>query len=219
MLETVAMLGIYDLETGERQNMIDLQADGGRHFINDIAVDGEGNVYMTDSIAPIIFKVDTEGEASILVKDERFIGEVDFGNGPFPYALNGIAYHPDGYLIVASSANNALFKVTMGDMIQVTPVELEQPIVFPDGLVIKPDGQLIVVSGLSQTVFLLTSDDNWASATTAVALPVESNVQLGQTATTAAVRDGEVYTLLTSFSPEAPAGSYQIQWLNFDSMR
>lgn len=215
--ETQSLLGIYDLETGERLHMVDLQAatGDGRHFVNDIALDGEGNAYVTDSAGPIIFKVDVEGQASVLVEDDQFAGEVDFGNGAFSYALNGIAYHADGYLIVASSANNGLFKVTLDDPVEVTSVTLEQPIVFPDGLLFAADGNLVVVSGLSGMVLALSSDDDWASAAVVGTFMTQTDPQMGQAATTATMRDGEVYVLYTSFNPTSPPGVYQIGHVEF----
>jgi sugar lactone lactonase YvrE len=86
--EPAAGVGIYDLETGELIQYVDLLplAPDEDHFINDLTVDADGNIYATDSSTPVIFKIDPEGEASVFVEDERF-------SSP-RFGLNGIVYHP-----------------------------------------------------------------------------------------------------------------------------
>ena len=65
-----ADLGIYDLATGEQFHFVNLDnlAPDYRHFVNDVAVDEAGNAYVTDSLAPVIYQVTPDGEASICWK-------------------------------------------------------------------------------------------------------------------------------------------------------
>ena len=54
-----AKLGVYHLTTGEKLAMVDLGSTigaGARHFANDLTVDDEVNVYVTDSFANAIYK-------------------------------------------------------------------------------------------------------------------------------------------------------------------
>ena len=57
----LARLVSFDLKTGKRQKSVDLDKlapAGGEHFCNDLAIDGDGNAYVTDSFSPIIYRVD-----------------------------------------------------------------------------------------------------------------------------------------------------------------
>ncbi|MEL6816929.1 MAG: hypothetical protein AAFP03_19320, partial [Cyanobacteria bacterium J06598_3] len=65
----MAELGIYDLTSGEPIAYADLAAlrpEMG-HFANDVATDEAGNAYVTDSVSPILYKVDTMGNASVFL--------------------------------------------------------------------------------------------------------------------------------------------------------
>lgn len=197
------MLGIYDLSSGERLNMVDLNAIApeGRHVVNDVAVDADGNAYVTDSFSPVIYKVDYEGVASIFVQDDRLSNEM--------LGLNGIAYHPDGYLIASVTGAGKLYKIPLDNPEGLTEVMLEQPI-GGDGLTFSPDGSsLYIVGGDTQSVYSLTSDDDWQSAT------VAGTYQASNMITTVTVKDDMPYVLYTSFDPAAPEGSYQIVPVEF----
>ncbi|MGH7539673.1 MAG: SMP-30/gluconolactonase/LRE family protein, partial [Gemmatimonadota bacterium] len=117
-----AAVGIYDLESGERIRMVDLGAlrPEGRHFANDLTVDGEGTVYVTDSFSPVIYRVALDGTASILVEDERLSGE--------PIGLNGIEFHPDGYLLAAVMGRRTLVRVPLDEPSGLTDVSLDEPV-------------------------------------------------------------------------------------------
>lgn len=67
-----AGLGIYDMETGEQLAYHDMGAlrPEGNHFANDIAVDDEGNIYVTDSFSPIIYRIPLDGEPEVLLEDD-----------------------------------------------------------------------------------------------------------------------------------------------------
>jgi hypothetical protein len=101
-----AYLGIYDFTTGERLRMVDLGAlaPDHPHVPNDVALDSDGIAYVTDSLAPVIYQVDMDGNASILLEDERLLIE-GFGG-------NGIVYHPDHYLLVGISGVE-LYKIPL----------------------------------------------------------------------------------------------------------
>ncbi len=66
-LRKLAALAIFNSNTGALLSYVDLGAlrPGVNHFANDIAVDAQGNAYITDSFAPIIYKVDLQGTASV----------------------------------------------------------------------------------------------------------------------------------------------------------
>ena len=119
--------------------------------------------------------------------------------GPLaPGGLNGIDYHPDGYLLVAQTRTSGLVKVPLDDALATSSVELAEPI-RADGLILMPSGDLIAVAGTEgeegprSEVLRLTSDDGWATANIAARWMAAPN------ATTAAVRGDEVYVVDARF--------------------
>ena len=202
--EPVAGLGAYDLETGERLFMADLLSlrPNDQHFINDVAVDPDGNAYVTDTALPLIYKVDAEGAAEVFLEDaDAFLTEVDFGDGPFIFTFNGIAYHPDDYLIAAHLGGQRLVKIPLDDPESYEIVDTGMPI-FGDGIVFDDNNDLIVVDGTGATL-RLRSDDDWASATTVATASIPD-------ATTAALVDGNTYVVIAYLNAQPPAEVFQI---------
>jgi sugar lactone lactonase YvrE len=126
------------------------------HFANDIAVDGQGNAYITDSLSPIIYKVDTQGNATVFLENAQLSGGTGFG-------LNGIVFHPDGYLLVAKSSDGTLFKVPVANPAGFATVTSAQSLVGADGMLLLDPTTLLVVAGSQNTVFRLVSSDAWAT--------------------------------------------------------
>jgi sugar lactone lactonase YvrE len=150
----LAALAIYSLKNGQRLAYHDLgKLAAGAHFANDIAVDNRGNIYVTDSFSPIVYKIDTQGDASIFVQSELFQG--------LGFNLNGIVYHPKGFLIVAKSNTGELFKISLRGEISLIQTDLN--LVGADGLVLLEDGGLAVIQNAG-IVSRLKSKDNWKSA-------------------------------------------------------
>jgi len=174
----VAQLGIYDLHTGEQQHMVELGdlLPGERHFANDVAIDADGNAYITDSLAPVIYQVTTEGDASIFLQADALLIE-GFGG-------NGIVYHPDGYLLVGISGVE-LYKVPLDNPASWSIVEADQT-VQADGMLWHPDGYLIIVN--NGEVIQMASADDWATAETIA-------TSRNHPATTAAFREDAVYVI------------------------
>lgn len=161
-----AVLGIYNLHTGAPIQFIDLGAlrPDMPHFANDITIDDSGNAYITDSFSPIIYKVDVWGNASVFYENE------DFATPQGAFGFNGIAFHPAGYLLVAYSIENAIYKIPLNNTSAISQVQLNDPLESPDGLLLSQNGkQLIVVNNAggaaSGRVLSFTSGDNWETGT------------------------------------------------------
>ncbi|GAB3826732.1 gluconolaconase [Pontibacter rugosus] len=163
-----AALGIYHLATGAPIHYVNLGAlrPGIPHFANDIAIDKHGNAYVTDSFSPIIYKVDVHGNATVFYENEAFATP----QGAFGF--NGIAYHPAGFLLVAYSINNEIYKIPLSNPGAISKVALDAPLEGPDGLLLSKNGeQLVVVNNAggqpSGRVLSFRSANKWQTASLA----------------------------------------------------
>lgn len=198
-VQKLAGLGIFDLRTGEPRRLVDLAAIAGpgSHFANDIAIAPDGTAYVTDSLSDALLRVDVHGRASVLVRDARFHDPSDPAFG-----LNGITWHPGGYLLAVKSFGGRLFKITTGHHPTVSEVRTDQPIHNGDGLLLRPDGSLLAVTnplgpdGIS-AVRVLRSHNRWADAATSTLIAWPDTAPTTATATPAGpyVVDGALNVL------------------------
>lgn len=154
----IAGLGIYDVHNGHRIAYHDLGAldPDHEHFGNDVAIAADGTAFVTDSFSGAVYQVPLDGAPSILLRDDRLM-PAGSGNG-----ANGIALHPDGYLLIAHSSGRALYKLAGGELTQVT---VDQPIGAPDGLLLDRSGALHAVDNTADNrVVTLGSADGWTTA-------------------------------------------------------
>ncbi len=164
-------LRIYNLKTGILEkdiNLSHLVPNASAYFANDLTVDNKGNVYITDWYAQVVYKVDTNGNASLFWKNDTGI----------PSGSNGIDFHKDGYLLVSMLNVNkkghytdfALVKIPLNNptMAKVVKIDDSRFSAF-DGMVINQDGNVVGVTNNQKTpggnmLIELNSDDNWKSA-------------------------------------------------------
>lgn len=147
-----------DLTSGKRLSDLDLSSlIPGKHFGNDLTFDEQGNIFMTDSFAHAIYKISSDGKLSVFSKSGKFRTE---GIG-----LNGIVYHPAGFLLVSNSNTGRIYKVDMTNPDNAEKVEVDQYFMGADGLLLNTNDKLtVVVNGGNDKIFQLQSDDNWKSA-------------------------------------------------------
>lgn len=181
----LAAIATYDATTGKPRDYYDLSSiDPGAHLANDLVLDAKGNAYVTDSFAPVIYRIDTHGLASIFAQDARF----RTGDG---FNLNGIATHPDGYLIVGNYNSGELFRIDLHDSSRIDPIALPEPLKGADGFDLVDAQHLIVVqnAGVDRTVEL-TSTDGWKTATIVRTEKSEASMP-----TAAVTENGRAYVL------------------------
>lgn len=181
-----AALGIYDIETGRPLQFVNLSSlrPGEDKFVNDLAVDAEGNTYLTDSLAAAIYRVSPDGRAELFLTHEDF-------RGP-GFNLNGIAVHPEGYLLVVKKSEGALFRIPLDEPESFTRVTLSPPLPAPDGIVLADDTHLVVITNragetVGNAIHLLRTDDGWSTASV-----VETRASTDTYATTGVVANGRI---------------------------
>ena len=194
----LAAIATYNATTGAPRAYYDLSAiDPGAHLANDVVLDAAGNAYITDSFAPVIYKIDTQGHASVFAKDARF----KTGDG---FNLNGIAWHPDGYLLIGNYNSGQLFRVSTKDPSDIQAIALPEALKGADGFNLIDKQHLIVVqnAGVDRTIEL-HSVDGWKSAEI---VRVQKSEQSMPSA--AINKNGHIYVLNsridTLFSKDAP---------------
>ena len=171
------------------------------HFANDIAVDAQGNAYVTDSFSGIIYKVDaTTNAASVFLESPQFVAPAG------TFGLNGIVFHPDGYLLVAKSDEGKLFKIPLAAPSTFTTVATTQNLTAADGLLLQDNNTLQVVCNAQAKVFRLVTTNGFGAATLSGTFATQP-----QFPTTLARRDGNSYVLYANldalFSGRMPAVS------------
>lgn len=126
---------------------------------NDMTLDDKGNLYITDSKAHVIYKIDAKGVHTVFMDYSAF--------GVAGVGLNGITYHPDGYLLVSHNVNRDLWKVPVDNPTRVSKVIIHDFFPGANGLHLDENNNLILIHHYKRkgdTEFHLTSVDHWKSA-------------------------------------------------------
>jgi sugar lactone lactonase YvrE len=135
-----AGVGVFDLRTGKAEKVIPVGTAP-----NDLTVDPQGRIYVTDPGSDTIFRIDLAGHISVVTKDPVLASQ---GLG-----INGIVWHPGGYLLVGRYDNGHLMKVTLTGRREITEVTLPRPMVGPTAAAVAPQGTF-VLDGLLQKFFV-----------------------------------------------------------------
>jgi sugar lactone lactonase YvrE len=186
----LAQLAIIDVASAKLETLVDLSGlVAGKHFPNDLTLDNEDNVYITDSYAHVVYKVDKNQKASIFSQSALFKPD------SATLGLNGIAYSKEGYLLVAKSVAGSLLKVSIKDPSLVEKVNLPEPMFWVDGIYFITEKELVIVRNrFTKTVFL-KSDNHWGSATI-----VSEKINSDLTPTTVTVNKDKVYVINSRLS-------------------
>jgi sugar lactone lactonase YvrE len=197
-------LGIYNLNDGSPIAYVDLASltPDAQHFINDVAVDKDGNAYVTDSYAGVIYRVTPDGKADIFLDDPSFKQQ---------FALNGIDYDPAGYLVAVRAPD--LIRIPLDDPKSFAKIDSEADFSNADGLYFAKDGLLIVVANQRGKVYAVTSDDQFKTASVMGEFDAGTNFP-----TTATARGGEVYVLYAHLDKQqAGQKDFTIQKVTFEA--
>ena len=200
-----------DLATGRKVNDIDLSNLAiGKHFANDMVIDSKGNIYITDSFSPNIYKVDAAGNASLFATSPLFWAA--------SIGLNGIALHPGGYLLAVNSGAGSVVKVNLANPTDVSKVKVDQFFPGGDGLVLNDNNTLTLVQNQSvNKVFKLVSNDDWKTAK--VMMATKGDALFAQPSTATAMGK-DIWVLNSKLNEPAdsahvPAKKFSIQKAEF----
>lgn len=204
-----------DLASGKKVKDINLSdIFPGKHFANDMTMDPENNIYVTDSYAPVIYKIDADGRGSVFAKSDLF-KSTDVG-------LNGIVYHPSGYLITVHNSDGILYRINVKAPTQITAVRTMQFFPGGDGLMLNASNELILVQNKGiDKAFKLVSTDNWLSAEIIAATGGTDRFQYP---TTIATADGKLYLLNAKLdelqdATKQPSKEFSLQLAEFKSVK
>lgn len=154
-------VGIFDLRTGRLLHLVNLSLGPGKHTANDLAIDRTGTAYVTDPSSDTIYRVTPDGRGSVFARDARY-GSTSIG-------LNGIAWHPAGYLLVVKYDDGTLFRIPLRHPERVSTVGLDRPLVGGDGIALHRDGTLVAMTNSlgapgEDAVTVLRPRHGWTSA-------------------------------------------------------
>lgn len=129
----------YDLRSRELVGSWQVEQTGAPTFLNDIAIGDRGEVYVTDSLRPVLYRIGAKDTKTTGV--ETLPTFIDFTGTALQYVdgfnVNGIVASKDGrYLVLAQSNAQKMFRVKLADS-SVTEVDLGGAAVAGDGLVLK----------------------------------------------------------------------------------
>ncbi|TYI00297.1 hypothetical protein ES332_A11G124100v1 [Gossypium tomentosum] len=126
-------LAAYDLSTWKRLFLTKLSGSGAeKSLADDVAVDADGNAYVTDVKGSKLWKVGVDGEILSTLTNPLFTPKEWYKSLA---VLSGIVYLPDGYLIVIHTLGGYLLKIDLAKGHEVKLIELAGgPLSFGDGL-------------------------------------------------------------------------------------
>jgi sugar lactone lactonase YvrE len=153
----------YNLTTGAKMKTIDLSGlyQGGQ-FLNDLVLDNNGNVYVTNSFSPVIYKIDENDNPSV------FVSDTIFNVPPQTFGLNGIVYHQDNYLIVGKSFGGVLFKISIDAPSNIQEITLNTQVNSLDGLLLTDDALILVSNNFTgapfdEAIYEIETTDAWST--------------------------------------------------------
>jgi sugar lactone lactonase YvrE len=140
--DTGSTLKGFDLKTGGGKRSVFLP--GSHAFCNDITVDAEGSVYVTDSANPTILKLPPGATTFEVFAEDSVFSPPQGGIG-----LDGIAFGSDGNLYVTTYTAGELLRVEVkdGKAGRVTKLSGNYHLQFPDALRALSDNSFLLIEG------------------------------------------------------------------------
>jgi hypothetical protein len=213
--DTGSALKNFDLNTGDAKRSFSLP--GSHAFCNDISVDGNGSVYVTDSANPTILKLSPGATTfEVFAQDSAFSAPQSGGAG-----LDGIAFGSDGNLYVTTYTAGELLRVEVKDgrARRVTKLSGNRHLQFPDALRALGHNSFLVIEGSGRLDRVVIRGD--AFAVTAIHDGFVTPTSVAQIGTTAWVSEGQLSFFFDpskkNLSPSLPFRIYAVPLRKEDS--
>ncbi len=113
----IDMVRYFDIENGEHLGEMDFRSFEPK-FLNDLAFDSSGNLYVSDMLDSTIYKVEEAGEISVFITME---------DGP-----NGLLFHADSNLYNVTWHKGRLLRISLEG--QIEEIDLAAPMGHLDGI-------------------------------------------------------------------------------------
>jgi len=195
--DTVSALKGFDLKTGVGKRSVSLP--GSHAFCNDITVDAQGSVYITDSAHPTILKL-SPGVTTF----EVFAQDSAFAPPQGGAGLDGIAFGSDGNLYVTTYTAGELVRVEVKDgrAGRITRLSGTRHLKLPDALRPLGNDSFLLIEGSGSLDRVVIQGD--AFAVTPIHGGFATPTSVARVGTTAWVSEGQ---LTFFFDPSKRASS------------
>ena len=158
---------VFDLDSGERSSVFDLEEADPGSTCNDIAIDAGGLAYISDSSNPRIYRADVFEDLVFTWADDPLLAPdgAQFGG-------NGIAVSEDDMYVIlsktfASQVTPRLLRIERVDPTNISGITTTPDLVdIADGMTFL-GGDLYIALVNPGDIVRLTSTDNWVTATIA----------------------------------------------------
>jgi sugar lactone lactonase YvrE len=190
-----------NLDPGNSQSVYLAFTPTGPSLLNDLAFDGDGNLYITDSFAASIYKVPAGGDAPAVWFSDLALA----GNPAIPFGVNGIRIDRNNKNVFVSVTVDAgfdgkIYRLPLVDSPDADDLELFASLGFtgPDGIDFGKSGKLYVAQALSSTITVLNPDGSVDAVYTGPAVDPEKGKVLWANPANVAFNDKERTLLVTN---------------------
>ena len=191
-------LKVFDLASGELLATLTTAEGGAGSFFNEIAVDAEGRIYLSDTATPSIWTADADLHGVELLVSDSLLNNPDR-----PFGLNGLSLTPEGNYLIASvmdrisPGGGRLVRIGLDDLsvADVALSGLEKTVATfggSDGMFFE-QGQLLMVNVTSPTSIITATFS--ADYTQAKLVARDAFESVYDRPTASAVRDGRLWTV------------------------
>lgn len=122
-VEGRAAVYVFDLRNGRLLKTYDTPDDGQKHALGDLVIARNGDVYATDSVAPVIYRIDAKAETmQEFLRSDQFL------------SLQGLDFSPDGKRLFVADYAKGVYSI---DVVTKSITDIADA---PDSTMISIDG-------------------------------------------------------------------------------
>lgn len=219
--EVAQEIWLFDLESRSRELSFVLEDAGAGSTCNDVALDGNGLAYVSDSENPRVYRIDADSEMLTVWADDALLSPTGAGI----FGGNGIAVSEDDRSVIVSKTSSGspprLLRIALDDPTDVSEIVTTPALEgFADGMSFL-DGDLYIAMVGAGNVARLSSDDDWATATIVLA-PAGGGSTVPGTSTVRPA-EGRLYAIysditkaLTGLTPVPPFRIFEVDLESFE---